>query len=149
VHIGPADESAMLRLPRWRVALPWVALALVALGAAALRYGLIEPSEMGQLCAASDAPRWCAWRQALVLGFLAYAYGYAALAATALALLWKHPFAAWLAAALGAFALQLYCVEAGAFALLLGSLRLLRWQADRLPPRGEHRHGERQVQAQP
>lgn len=141
--------SAMPGWRWWRLALPWLALALVALGAAGLRYGLIEPSEIGQLCAGADAPRWCAWRQTLVLGFLAYAYGYAALAATALALLWKHPFAGWLAAALGAFALQLYCVEAGAFALLVGSLRLLRWQADRLPPRGEHRHGERQVQPQP
>ena len=132
-----------------RPLLPWLAIAAVALGAAAARYLLIEPSDVAHLCDADASSGGCLWRQWLVLGFLGYGYGYAALVATALALLWKHPFAAWLAAALGIGALVLYCFEAGALALLVGSLRLLRAQATRLPPRREHRRGEHQVQPQP
>jgi hypothetical protein len=72
-------------------------------------------------------------RQWLVLGFLNNTYGIAALAAAALALALKQPWAAWLAAALGAFALEMYCFEPGALALLIGCLRLLRIQAQILP----------------
>ena len=84
-----------------------------------------------------------------MLGFLSSSYGYAALVASFVALFWRHPLAAWLAAALGVAALVLYCFEAGAFALLVGALRLLRAQADGLPPRRQHRHGEGEVQPQP
>jgi len=41
---------------------------------------------------------------------------------------------AWLAAALGALALQLYNYEPGALALLLGCLRLLHLQGAANPP---------------
>ncbi|EIM03438.1 hypothetical protein RHOFW104T7_14280 [Rhodanobacter thiooxydans] len=107
-------------------ALAWLALLAVAALAAWLRYGLVESSAIGQLCSAGHAPWWCRWRQWLVLGFLHDVYGIAALAATALALLHRRAWAAWLAAALGAFALELYCVESGALALLLGGLFLWR-----------------------
>jgi hypothetical protein len=132
-----------------RLALPWFTLALVALAASALRYGVIEPPAVAHLCTAGGGPGWCAWREWAVLGFLGYTYGYAALTAAFVALFWRHPLAAWLAAALGVAALVLYCVEAGAFALLVGALRLLRVQADGLPPRREHRDGQREVQPQP
>lgn len=132
-----------------RMALPWLAVALVALAAATLRYGVIEPASMTHLCSADGGPRWCAWRQWAVLGFLSYGYGYAALTAAFVALVARHPVAAWLAAALGFAALVLYCFEAGAFALLVGALRLLRTQADSLPPGEQDRQGEREVQAQP
>jgi len=136
--------------PRWLVlAWPWLLLALTGLAAAALRTLLIEPSDIGHICDAAASPGWCSWRQAAVLGFLGYGYGYAALAAALLALLWNHPLAAWLAAALGLVALQLYCFDAGAFALLLGSLRLIRLQATRLESAMQHRSGEREVQSQP
>jgi hypothetical protein len=135
---------------RWRRALPWLLLLAVALGAAWLRYGLIEPSEMAQRCGVDHPAWWCAWRQLLVLGFLHNVYGVVALLATALALLWKHPWTAWLAAALGAFALVLYCFQCGALALLLGCLGLLRRQAPaRTEPVEQHRSGERQIQSQP
>ncbi len=134
---------------RGRRALPWLAIMLVGLAAAALRYQVVEPNQIGAWCSAGDAPAWCAWRHALVSGFLNYSYGYAALAAVLPALLWRHPAPAWLAAALGAFALQLYCVEAGALALLVGSLRLLRCQAATLPSTAQHRDGQGQVQTQP
>ncbi|RCS29312.1 hypothetical protein DEO45_12495 [Rhodanobacter denitrificans] len=132
----------------WQKALPWLALLAVALLATWLRYGVVESSATGQLCS-GGGPWWCRWRQWLVLGFLNDAYGIAALAATALALLHRRAWPAWLAAALGVFALQLYCVESGALALLAGCLCLLRRQATRAAPFEQHRQGQQQVQAQP
>jgi hypothetical protein len=132
----------------WRLALPWVLLLTVALAAAWLRYGLIESSAIGQLCGASHSPAWCDWRQWLVLGFLHNVYGVAALIVTALALLWRRPWLAWLAAALGVFALELYCFETGALALLIGCLRLLRLQVCAAPV-DQHRQRQQQIQPQP
>lgn len=132
-----------------RLTLPWFTIALVAVAAAALRFGVIEPPAVAHLCTADGGPAWCAWRQWAVLGFLGYGYGYAALVASCVALAWRHPLAAWLAAALGMAALVLYCAEAGAFALLVGALRLLRAQADGLPPGTQHRQRQGEVQPQP
>lgn len=132
-----------------RLVLPWFTLALVAVAAATLRYGVIEPPTVANLCTASGEPAWCAWRQWAVLGFLSYGYGYAALTAAFIALFWRHPLPAWLAAALGTAALVLYCFEAGAFALLVGVLRLLRAQADGMAPGTQHRQGEGEVEPQP
>jgi hypothetical protein len=132
-----------------RLTLPWFTLALVALAAAALRYGAIEPPAVAHLCGADGGPGWCAWRQWAVLGFLSYGYGYAALTAAFLALFVRHPLVAWLAAALGFAALVLYCFEAGAFALLVGVLRLLRAQADGSAPGNQHRQPDGEVQPQP
>lgn len=111
-----------------RALLPWLLLVLAGLAAAWLRYGLIEPPAMAQLCTAASAPAWCALRQTLVLGFLHEAYGVAALVAALLALLRRSRALAWLAAALGAVALQLYNYEPGALALLVGCLRLVHLQ---------------------
>ena len=65
-----------------------------------------------------------------------------------LALLRQRPWLAWLAAALGVFALELYCFEARALVLLLGCLRLLRLQA-RAAPIEQHRQRQQQIQSQP
>ena len=134
------------RLPS--LLLPWLLVVVAGLLAAWLRYGFVQPPALAHRCGAGG-PAWCPLRTLAVQAFLSYAYGYAALAAAVLALLWKRVFAAWLAAALGAFALVMYCPDAGALALLVGSLRLLRLQAARTAPFGEHRHGDRQAQAQP
>lgn len=133
----------------WQRAWPWLLLLLVALFTAWLRYGVIEPATMAQQCGGGHAPWWCRWRQWLVLGFLHDVYGIAALLATVLALLWKRAWLAWLAAALGVIALQLYCFESGALAVLIGCLRLLRLQATRAVPVAQHRHGQQQVHSQP
>jgi len=133
----------------WQRAWPWLLLLLVALLAAWLRYGVIEPATMAQQCGGGHAPWRCRWRQWLVLGFLYDVYGIAALLATALSLLWKRAWLAWLAAALGIIALQLYCFESGALAVLVGCLRLLRLQATRALPVDQHRHGQQQVHSQP
>lgn len=133
---------------RLRRATPWLLLLLIALAAAWLRFGLIESSTVGQQCAAASAPAWCGWREVLVLGFLHGVYGVAALLASVLALWRRRTWLAWLAAALGLVALELYSVEAGALALLVGSLRLLRLQA-RCAPVDQHRHGQQQVHSHP
>ncbi|MEO9214576.1 MAG: hypothetical protein ABI227_02840 [Rhodanobacter sp.] len=132
----------------WRQAPPWVLLLAIALATAGLRYGLIESSAIGQLCGASHAPSWCSGRQWLVLGFLHNVYGVVALIVAALALLRQRSWLAWLAAALGVFALELYCFEAGALALLIGCLRLLRLQA-RAAPVEQHRQRQQQIHSQP
>jgi hypothetical protein len=117
----------------WQWAWPWALLLAVALGTAWLRYSLIESHAIGQQCEAVNAPTWCGGRQWLILGFLYHAYGAAALLAAALSLLSRRPWLAWLAAALGVFAFELYGFEIGAVALLIGCLRLLRLQARAAP----------------
>jgi hypothetical protein len=117
--------------PSLRAALPWAVIVLVALGAAWLRYGFIEPSDMAHACDGSDGPWWCGTRTLIVQGFLSYGYGYAAVLMALVALFWRHTTAAVLAASLGVIALQLYCYEGGALAVLIGALRLVRVQYDR------------------
>lgn len=136
--------------PRARkLALPWLLLLAVTLLVAWLRYGVVEPGSMAQQCGAGAGPWWCSWRHALVLGFLYDVYGIAALLAAAVALWRKHLWLAWLGAALGIVALQLYCFESGALALLIGCLRLLRLQATGPAPVEQHRQRQQQVHAEP
>lgn len=113
-----------------RHALPWAVIVLVALAATWLRYGFIEPSDAAHACDGSSVPWWCGTRTLIVQGFLTYAYGYAAVVLALVALFWRSAFAAVLAASMGVIALQLYCYEGGALALLIGSLRLVRVQYD-------------------
>lgn len=133
-----------------RLAWPWLLLLAVGLGTLMLRFDLIESSTIGALCSDRLAPWWCQWRAWLVFGFLHQIYGVLALLVAATAMFSRQQALAWLGAALGVFALQLYCVEPGALALLLGCLRLLRLQADaRRTPVEPHRQRQRQIQAQP
>lgn len=132
------------------IALPWLLIVVIGVLAAWLRYGFIEPPAFGHACEDGNAPGWCWARQLVVIGFNTYGYGIAAIVVTVLAMIGKKPWLAALAAALGMFALMLYCYYAGAVALLVGSLRLLRLQANRMPaPGNPNRHGNRQVQPQP
>jgi hypothetical protein len=73
--------------------------------------GSSNPAALRSCVRASQAPAWCNVRQAGARFSGHDVYGIAALIAAALALFWKHPWLAWLAAALGAFALVLYCFE--------------------------------------
>jgi hypothetical protein len=117
--------------PNLQTALPWAVVVAVAFAAALIRYEFIEPSHMAHACEAQTGPWWCGLRNVVVQGFLDYGYGYAAVLAALLAVFWRHTFAAVLAVSLGAIALQLYCYEGGALALLVGTLRLVRVQVDR------------------
>jgi hypothetical protein len=118
--------------PSLRAALPWAVIVIAAAAAALLRYGFIEPQEMQHACE-GNALWWCGARDLVVQGFLSYGYGYAAIVVALLALVWRSVGIATLAACIGVLALQLYCYEGGALALLVGMLRLVRVQTDRQP----------------
>jgi hypothetical protein len=120
--------------PVLRAALPWVVIVVSALAAALLRYGFIEPADAAHACDGDGGPWWCGTRNLIVQGFLTYAYGYAAVLMALVALFWRSTVAAVMAACLGVLALQLYCYEGGALALLIGALRLVRVQYDRMQP---------------
>ncbi|WP_051944050.1 MULTISPECIES: hypothetical protein [Luteibacter] len=111
-----------------RAALPWAVIIIVAFAATVLRYGFIEPADAAHACDGAGGPWWCGTRNLIVQGFLTYAYGYAAVLMALVALFWRSTVSAVLAASLGVIALQLYCYEGGAVALLIGSLRLVRAQ---------------------
>ncbi|MEO8810142.1 MAG: hypothetical protein ABI386_07850 [Rhodanobacter sp.] len=138
-----------MRFSQWRLLLPWLWLLAVGFATMAVRFGLIESSAIGQFCSSHQS--WgCDVRLGLVMGFLHNIYGVAALVVAVMALVWSRRTIAWLAAALGIFAIQLYCVEAGALALLVGSLRLLRLQVNAGgAPVEPHRQRQQQVQSQP
>jgi hypothetical protein len=115
--------------------LAWSGLLAVGALAALLRYQLVEPPALGERCAAAG----------MIAGFLGNAFGYAALAAGGLALLRQRAWTAWLAAALGAFALELYCYQSGALALLVGAVLLVRGA----PRRQQHGEAGQRIQTQP
>lgn len=136
--------------------LPWLSLIAIGVIACALRYGLVESPDLAHACDSARSLA-CDARHVTVLGFilapvLGYQmgiYGWVALAAAALALLRPTPFTGRLAAATGLVALILYCFAPGAFALLVGCLRLVRQQSIRPAPLDEDRTGGRQPHAQP
>lgn len=132
-------------------ALPWLFIVVIGLMAAWLRYGFIEPPALGHVCEDGTPPWWCGAREALVIGFNTYGYGIAALIVMVLSFVWKKTWLAALAAMLGVFALILYCYDAGAVALLIGCLRLLRLQVSRTmaTPGDPHRHRDREIQTEP
>jgi hypothetical protein len=132
--------------------LPWLLLVVVGLAAAWLRYDFIEPPVLAHLCDEGNAhvPASCGFRAAVVTGFNTYTFGVVALIAMLIALFSRKQAIAWLAAALGLFALIMYCYYAGAVALLVGCLRLVRLQANGMTApvdvNGPRNH---QVQAKP
>lgn len=135
--------------------LPWLLVLAIGGIAAALRYGLVESADVARLCESKALT--CDLRHWTVMGFITGnvfgwpigIYGWVAVAAAALALVWNRPIAAWLAAATGLFALVLYCFVPGALALLIGCLRLARLQSAAAAPLDPYRRAEREVQAQP
>ena len=132
------------------IVLPWLLIVVLGLLTAWLRYGFIEPPALAHLCDDGNASASCEVRAFIVFGFNSYGFGIAALLAAALALTLKKPAMAWLAAALGVFAVIMYCYYAGAVALLVGCLRLLNLQKHGMPaPGNQHGRGNRQVKSQP
>ncbi|HEX6119074.1 MAG TPA: hypothetical protein VFZ03_06440 [Dongiaceae bacterium] len=115
-----------------RRALGWA--AVLAFGFAAglwLRYGVIQPEDIGILCGQTDAPTWCMPRQWLIVVQTYFVWGWIALVSGAIALMVTLPapllrlvlaVAVWFSA----LALILYNTTLGAVGLVLTLLALLR-----------------------
>ena len=115
-----------------RRAVPWVLVLAAGFAlATGLRYGLIQPQDIGILCGQADAPGWCTPRDWLLLVQHYFLWGWVALGSAAIGLLLPLPRAVEsvviaIAAILSAFALMLYNASLGAPALVLTLLALLR-----------------------
>lgn len=109
---------------------PWLLLLGCVALAAWLRLGLIEQPPLAHACLqAGGQDTLCTVRDATIWLFMTPTLTVATVAALVLMLLWRHPLAAGLSAALGIFALTLYCVYPGVIAVVLGVLRLARCQS--------------------
>jgi hypothetical protein len=120
-----AFDLTSLRLsPVMRRALLFGALAL-GLGWL-LRYQVIEPRSIGQMCGGVGTPWWCPLRTGLIKAHEWYVYGGAALACAGAA--WWRDDARWAIAgvACAAVGLVAYNTELAAAGLLLALLKLLR-----------------------
>lgn len=103
-----------------------LAAGIAAAAAYAIRYGVVEPPAMGEICNAPAAPMWCVLRSGLNAVTSIYALGYAALALAAAAILTPPKIARRLiiaAALLGGMGLILFNPAQAAPALLLALLR--------------------------
>lgn len=119
---------------RWTVrrALVWAAVLVLGLAAGLwLRYGVIQPEDMGILCGQTDAPGWCTPRQWLIVAQTHFVWGWVALASGAVALMIPLPapllrLALAVAVWFSALALILYNTTLGAVGMVLTLLALLR-----------------------
>jgi hypothetical protein len=115
-----------------RRAILWVVILALGFAIATwLRYGLIQPQDIGILCGQADAPGWCTPRQWLVVVQHHFIWGWIALVSAAIGLLIPLPRplgAVVIAVAIlfSALALMLYNATLGAPALVLTLLALLR-----------------------
>jgi hypothetical protein len=134
--------------PTLRAFTPWLLIAVVGGLAAAVRFLFIEPAAIGETCEAHAALWWCSPRLVLVQGFLHHVYGWAAVAVAVASLVARRRWLAVLAAALGVFAMVLYDVELGSFALLVGILREARLRAGG-SPFDENARGQQHVHSSP
>lgn len=105
----------------------WLALAAGAFGLAAwLRYGVIQPQEIGIACGQVDAPGWCAPRQWLITAQHYRVWGWVGLAAGLIGLFVGGRIVIGIALVFAALALILYNATLGAPAMVLALLALLR-----------------------
>jgi len=119
---------------RWTIRRALVWAAILAFGSAVglwLRYGVIQPEDMGILCGRTDAPTWCTPRQWLIVAQTYFVWGWIALVSGAIALVITLPppvlrivlaVAVWFSA----LALILYNTTLGAVGFVLTLLALLR-----------------------
>ena len=105
------------------------------IGAAALRYGLIEREDLGLLCDTPAAPWWCSVRLLVIRAFLHDVFGLTSVALAAIAA-WRRSGAFAVAAvAVGTVGMVLYGFTWSGVGVLGGALVLARlqgqWQQDR------------------
>lgn len=103
-----------------------VAAVLALATGAAIRYGIIEPPQLGWTCQADGPPWWCLPREALILSMQAGVLGWCGVVAGLASLLGGGRVVCGLAVICGAASLLLYGAGAGAVGLLLGLLRAFR-----------------------
>ncbi|MDO5101538.1 MAG: hypothetical protein Q4D91_01325 [Lautropia sp.] len=101
---------------------PAVALAI----ALALRYLVVEATEVGQACDVTPWEGLCAGRTALILSFRHQELGWVALGIALLATVLRYRTLGLIAVAAGLFGLILYSYEPAAVAALLGLLVIAR-----------------------
>lgn len=103
-----------------------VAAVLALASGAAIRYGIIEPPQLGWTCQADGSPWWCLPREALILSLQAGVLGWCGVVAGLASLLGGGRVVCGVAVICGAASLLLYGAGAGAVGLLLGLLRAFR-----------------------
>lgn len=110
-----------------RRALLW--LALLGFGFALafwLRYGVIQPTNIGIACGEADAPGWCAPRQWLISAQHYRIWGWVGLAGGLIGLFVGGRWIIAIALVFSAMALVLYNATLGAPAIIVTLLALLR-----------------------
>jgi len=116
------------RLTRRRLAVGLGAALLVLAVAMAIRYGLIEPRDMGLACVEAVRPWWCGPRDLLVYLSLEEIWGFASLAAglAGIVIGARGRALAWIGFTAGLVGLVLYNAGTAAAGLLLAIIGLLR-----------------------
>ena len=119
---------------------PWLSAALICTLTVYVRTVLIQPPEVAQLCDSEGATLWlqladasliCKVRAAFIISYDCFFLGYAAMILTALTLLTRNGFVAWLALCVGAMGFVLYCFEPAAVSLAMGAVVLAGVQSRR------------------
>lgn len=108
----------------------------------ALRYAVVEPETIGQLCSSDGAPWSCGLRAVVIGIFASGTLGLVAIVAGVVATFSRSSTWALVALCLGIAGLVLYAFEAGAVACLLGGLVLARAVAA-----GRQPHAKREREA--
>ena len=128
-------ETSLLKQAGRVIATIAVTVVVAYIGAATLRYGLIEREDLGLLCDSPAAPRWCSLRLLIIKAFLQDAFGLTSVALAALAAWRRSAVAAILAVAIGTVGMVLYGFSWSGAGVLGGALVLARlqgqWQQQR------------------
>ena len=114
---------------RWtlRRAAGWTGLLLLGFALAFwLRYGVIQPTDIGMLCGQADAPGWCAPRQWLISAQHYRVWGWVGLMGGLIGLFLGGRWIIAIALVFSAMALVLYNATLGAPAIIVTLLALLR-----------------------
>lgn len=111
----------------WGRAGCWLALLAGSFALAAwLRYGVIQPQQIGLACGQAEAPGWCTPRQWLIAAQHYRVWGWVGLAAAAVGLVLRFRAATAFGIVCAALALVLYNATLGAPAMVIALLALLR-----------------------
>lgn len=107
--------------------LKWGLSGLVVLGFAFfLRYGVIQPRDVGAICGGELPPSWCMLREGVISFHRFGIWGWAGLAGGVMALFFGWRWAVWLGFVMSLMGLVLYNTDHAAIGLLLTLLVLPR-----------------------